>query len=98
MATIQDMRESIKLAAREIIEWNAGMNVEQLDDAIAEQSDSLVNVYTRPCVEEWLAAGMPTLNEYGIASSGEIFEDIMAAMFFWYENELREVLAELLGE
>jgi ribulose 1,5-bisphosphate synthetase/thiazole synthase len=98
MATIQDMRESIKLAAREIIEWNAGMNVEQLDDAIAEQSDSLVNVYTRPCVEEWLAAGMPTLDEYGIESSGEIFKDIMAAMFFWYENELREVLAELLGE
>jgi hypothetical protein len=97
MATIQDMRESIKLAALEIIEWNENAGLDELHDAISEQSDSLVNVYTRPCVEEWLAAGMPTLDEYGVETSGDTIKDISAAMFFWYENELRNTLAELLA-
>ena len=97
MATIQDMRETIKLVAREIIEWNQNAGLDELDDTIAENADSLVNVYTRPCVEEWLAAGMPTLDEYGVETSGDTLKDITAAMFFWYENELRETLAELLA-
>jgi hypothetical protein len=83
------MMSAVESAADEIMEYNPdAVDVDDVCDAIDEQADGLVNVYTRNCIEEWLVAGMPDAEDYGADTGGTIIQQVMQAMFFWYRDEL----------
>lgn len=97
MVSEWQLLDSVKVSAIEIMRDNPeALDLDQLERAIDETADSLVNVYTYDCLQEWLAAGMPEAEEYGIDTGGTIIEQVMACMFFWYRERLTEEITELL--
>lgn len=87
-----DLLESVRAVAREILEYNPdAVSTDDLEDALHEQADSLVNVYTYACAQEWLAVGMPTTDELvGETFEGDVHKQIAFAMYYWYQNQLIE--------
>ena len=99
--TLYGMYESVDMAAREIVDDNPGLPVEDLGYQITEQADSLVSVYYAECAREWILAGMPDAADYYGGEYGEddnIHKRISMSMYFWYEWQLRESVEKLLEE
>lgn len=95
--TERDLLESVRIVAQEILDYNPdATDPDDLDDAIHEQADGMVNVYTYACIQEWLAVGMPDAEDYGADTGGTIIQQVMASMYFWYRDQLTEALADML--
>lgn len=96
-----EMRESIRVAAGEIVaDYPDAVDVDDVHEIIWETADGLVNVYTYPCVQEWVAAGMPDFDDFFMdANPGDsITEQIQRVMFLWYESKLHAAVAEMIAE
>ncbi len=98
--TYASIMDSVRIASAEIVEWNPGVEIDSLGDAISEQADSLVSVYYRECAIEWVTVGLPEAVDYGYdhAEKDDISKRISVSMYFWYEQAIRDELAELLNE
>lgn len=97
--TERDLLEAVRATAQEILDWNPdATDIDQLpDNTLNESADGLVNVYTYPCAQEWLAVGMPLTEDLvGETFEGDVHEQIRFGMYFWYQNQLIEELTELL--
>ena len=106
--TRADLLEAVRVIAREILEYDTdATDIDELYDAIHEQADSLVNVYTYACIQEWLTVGMPDAEEYGAdapthenpeSTTDRIYREASVAMYYWYADGLRCELSDLLEE
>ena len=97
--TRADLMETIRATAQEILEYNPdATDIGELYDAIHENADGLVNVYTYACAQEWLIANMPDPEDYDLecAPEDDINRRITIAMYGWYADELRLVLEDML--
>ena len=93
-----DIWQSVRDAGAEILEYNRdAVDVSDVADAITEQADGLIPVYTGEQVREWYALGLPDLDDSGM-SDGSVFGTITASLFEWYHRELWQVVEDLLGE
>lgn len=93
------MLETIELASREIVEYltdeNGEIDTTNLDDALTDNADSLVPVYTGERYREWYAADFPQPDDYGLESVGTS-EDMATGLFGWYLEALTRKVSELL--
>lgn len=97
-ATYSEIWHSVRQAGREILEYNPeAVEVYEVDEAITEQADSLVPAYYSEQVHEWLALGMPEVEDSGM-SDGSTFGNITGALFEHYRKELTAVVSEMLAE
>lgn len=99
--TERDLLETVRMVAKEILDYNPdATELQDLDDAISESADGLVNVYYRGCAEEWLVAGMPTPEDFGLENhpEGDIHKTIAYTMYYWYDERVREAVAQLLEQ
>ena len=98
--TEYDLLESVRLVAREIMDYLPDETDEDDDpirEAINEHADSLVNVYHYACAQEWLAVGMPDSIDYtGEHAEGDINRQITVAMYYWYNDKLTNAVHDLM--
>jgi hypothetical protein len=96
-----ELQQSVRAAAEEIMEWNSdATDVFDLVDAIHEQAEGLLNVYYYGCTQEWVAVGMPTLEDFDLEihnlTNKDIHAQISTIMFCWYKTNLERVVEELI--
>ena len=106
--TRHDLLETVRATAKEILDYDTdATDIDDLDDAIHENADGLVNVYTYACIQEWITAGMPDADDYGAdapihdepdSTTGRVYREASVAMYYWYRDELTNAVAELLEE
>lgn len=95
--TFSEMWESVKLAGREILEYNPeATELSDVFDDVTEQADSLIPAYYSEQVREWYALGLPEA-DYNNAQAG-IFAGIQSALFEWYHDQLSRVVSDMLAE
>jgi hypothetical protein len=106
--TRADLLERVRAVAEEILEYNPdATDTDALYDAIYEQADGLVNVYTHAGIQEWLVAGMPDAEDFGGEAphhenpedtTARIYREASVAMYYWYADTLREELDSLIAK
>lgn len=96
--TFSEMWESVKLAGREILEYNPeATELSDVFDDVTEQADSLIPVYYSEQVREWYALGSREPEDSGL-SDGSTFGNITASLFEWYHDQLSRVVSDMLAE
>lgn len=106
--TEYNLLENVRLVALEVMNYNPdATDIGELAAATSEQAEGLVNVYYYGCVQEWVAVGMPNVEDYGSdapihdeddITTGRIYREASAAMYWWYEEKITDVLIQLLEQ